>query len=323
MLKLPYLSPSSIQLFKQDIEQFYIRYASKRPRDPQTDAMAVGSAFDAFIKAELGDIDFETVFKSQVEEQWHTEARTWGEGVFNMYRDTGALEDLKADFLTCGGHDVCLEVEGDITRLVGREGLWELDGVGVPYVDGLSDTRKTLAETETVPLRGKPDIVFSGANGHGILDWKVNGYHSKWGASPKTGYLRIRGGRHHGEHHKNVIPVKWGDIIIGGELQHVDLGWAQQLAIYGWLSGFPVGEEFLVCIDQLIYRKGNGRVAEFRCVIGGAWQLGFFNEICKIWEIVNSDHVFRDMSKEESQGREEVLSASLPVDDDFSNLLGA
>ena len=290
MLNLPYLSPSSIALWQKNQEEFYVKYASKRPREPQTDAMSVGSAFDTFIKAELGQLSNEEradLYVKQVEPQWREQAEEWGEANMSLYRECGALDDLRADFKSCGGTGVKLDIEGDITANVGG-----------------------------VPMRGKPDIVFTSEIGHGILDWKVNGYLSKWGASPKAGYLRLRGGKGNGGCHKNVIPVKWrNDIIIGGVLEHVALDWAQQLAIYGWLSGFPIGEEFLVCIDQLVWRKGAGRVAEFRCVISPEWQRRFYEEICTIWEIVTSDHVFRSLSKQESQEREGVLSLTLSAED--------
>ncbi len=294
-LSLSYLSPSSIGLFEQDVETFYIRYASERKREPQTNAMAVGSAFDALVKGALGGLGVDetlALYKGQVEEQWHREAAVWGRECYELYGDCGAYDDLVSDMcLYSGVGDIAdpaldVSIETDVTKVVHDKNI------------------------TGVPLRGKPDFIFSGPLGHGILDWKVNGYFSA--ASPKPGYLRIRGGKHRGECHKKVLPKKLRPgVTIGGQLEDVDTSWARQLAIYGWLAGFSVGDDFLVAIDQLVWRKGAGRVAEFRGIIGAEWQKKLYTRITEIWEIVNSGHVFRDMSREESQAREATLSMSV------------
>ena len=55
-MRMPeYLSPTSLNVWKRDQEQFYLQYlAEKRPpREPQTQPMAVGAAFDAYVKSYL------------------------------------------------------------------------------------------------------------------------------------------------------------------------------------------------------------------------------------------------------------------------------
>ena len=101
-----YLSPTSINLYYKDPEEFYIRYLSefKPPRPPQTQPMAIGSAFDAFVKSYLHeklfgkgkDPRFEprTLFEVQVEPQHHSWAWRHGEKAFEFYRQSGALADL-------------------------------------------------------------------------------------------------------------------------------------------------------------------------------------------------------------------------------------
>src|SRR6266404_6874123 len=78
-IDMEYLSPSSIGLFFSDLKEFYMHYLcpEKPPRDPQTAAMACGSAFDAYVKSYLYEnligkdpkFEFDTIFQAQVEAQ--------------------------------------------------------------------------------------------------------------------------------------------------------------------------------------------------------------------------------------------------------------
>jgi len=55
-MRIPaYLSPSALGVFEKDREQYYLKYLAdnRPPRMPQTEPMAVGSAFDAFVKSYL------------------------------------------------------------------------------------------------------------------------------------------------------------------------------------------------------------------------------------------------------------------------------
>src|SRR5258708_7515052 len=100
-----YLSPSSINLFYQDQDEFYLRYISavKPPRPPQSLPMAAGSAFDAFVKSYLYEkiigkrdpkFDLQTLFEAQVDPQIRTESWPVGEYLFKQYQKSGALADL-------------------------------------------------------------------------------------------------------------------------------------------------------------------------------------------------------------------------------------
>lgn len=50
-----YISPSALKTFEKDAADYYIKYLcpTRVPRMPQTEPMAVGSAFDAFVKSFL------------------------------------------------------------------------------------------------------------------------------------------------------------------------------------------------------------------------------------------------------------------------------
>ncbi len=282
---IKYLSPSSIGRFERNAEDFYIHYMTERPRDAQTDAMAAGSAFDAFIKAELLDTDVEPILKSQVEPQWLEQSYNWGEHLLLQYVQLGAYRDLQCDLEVLGEYSV----ESDITDTV-----------------------------HDVPLRGKPDLV----GDNFILDWKVNGYFSKYNKSPEKGFVRLRGLRHSGECHKMVTPMLWNGVMVSNyNLDGVQEDWARQMAIYGWLSKFEVGDEFLIGIDQLVCKPGvppSIRVAEHRSFLGRDYQIRLMSRIQEIWEIINSDHFFRDMSKDQSQEREATLRRTVdPVLQEF------
>src|SRR4051812_6811821 len=97
MREVKYLSYSGMSLYYKDPEAFYVRYLSENrpPREPQNAPMAVGSAFDAYVKSYLyarlvgkGDPkhEFEFMFESQVEKQCRDVARVDGKAVFEFYK---------------------------------------------------------------------------------------------------------------------------------------------------------------------------------------------------------------------------------------------
>ena len=100
------LSYSSLSLFEKDIEEFYMRYLADKaaPRLPQEPPMAVGSAFDAFVKAALHSqlfgvssnpqFEFGAIFESQVEPQCRDFALKAGKHIWKCYKLTGAYEEL-------------------------------------------------------------------------------------------------------------------------------------------------------------------------------------------------------------------------------------
>src|SRR6185436_14755744 len=135
-------------------------------------------------------------------------------------------------------------------------------------------------------LLGKPDVHFVNNADHTvILDFKVNGYCSKTGASPNAGYLRLRSaGVTNLGMHKNCQPMMHNGMMINiaSYLEDQDDDWARQLSIYAWLCGCPVGSDFLVAIDQLACKPNAGglpsiRVAEHRTRVSNAFQWKTFD----------------------------------------------
>lgn len=303
MRKLNYLSPTSLTIYNEDKIRFYLLYLAdnKCPREPQTEPMAIGSSFDAFVKNYLHEklfgkafdarFDLQTLFEAQVETSRRTKAWEDGKHVFELYKQSGALTDMMA------------ELNSSITTP-----RFEFDLMGV--VDHQREgVEKKLG---AVTFLGKPDLFYTNKqNGRIVHDWKVNGYYSKSGASPVSGYVRIREIGKPYTAHKNAFPMMWKGTMINKAqtLDMVKVDWAQQITIYSWILGEPVGsQEFAASIDQIVCRpsgvsKPNIRFAEHRTRISESFQLGVYETAQKAWHNINSGHFFPEMSLEDSQKR--------------------
>src|SRR3990172_6641561 len=233
-MRIPeYLSPTSLAMWKQDQEMFYLQYlAEKRPpREAQTQPMAVGAAFDAYVKSYLYNkilpggpltdrFQFVKIFEEQVEVQNRSWALDAGWEVMELYKKSGALADL----------------------------VFELER-------GRSEPRFEFvvrAVVGDVPLLGKPDVWYVNVEGQPIiLDWKVNGYCGQ-GRSPSKGYVRLRGPSGSlGQSHKDALIYKEHGVLVNSAhpLEAVDESWATQISTYAWLCGANVGDNFIVAID--------------------------------------------------------------------------
>ena len=154
---------------------------------------------------------------------------------------------------------------------------------------------------------------------HVILDWKVNGYYSTRTTSPMQGFVRLRDCGTDRGCHKNAQPmfVNGTLINVAQALEDCNSDWARQLAIYAWLLGEEIGGNFVVAIDQLVCKPDHPRptlrVAAHRTQIRKDHQWKIYQEAETLWEIVHSDHIFRDMTKEESQAKCQLLDGMSEV----------
>lgn len=331
MKTIEYISPTRVNMWRRDPEQFYLKYLSDAakdlPKDPQTQPMAIGSAFDAYCKSFLHNelcehhkqtpderFNIDNIFNAQVEEPLRDWAKDHGTYIFEQYRSSGALYDL------------LLEIKRTPTPESVR---FEFEVKGA--VSGVREAMST--KIGNVILLGKPDMSFTNHEGHQvILDWKVNGYCSPNPASPMTGYVRMRAaGRHEYGSHKQARITMYNGMKINfiHKLNDLNKDWATQLAIYSWLMGNPVGGDAIFAIDQVVCSPNPTvgglpqlRFAEHRLLIDGEWQVQLFREICNMWDVITSDHIFRDMSYEESKARcailDEMAEASGDDSPDFS-----
>lgn len=303
-MRMPkYLSPTSIALFYQSEEEFYLRYLTDKspPKMPQTDPMAVGSAFDAHVKSYIYEkfygkkdpaFELETILTAQVEPQNRDKAIEAGRYCFECYTKYGSLADLMLELDQASDNPrMEFKVEGRVTH---------------------------DATVEGVPLSGKPDLYFKTRDGaHVIYDWKVNGYYGNGNTSPKPGYIMVRGDASFNKlnaPHKDAQIFRDKGIMLNAAqyLEHINDDWANQLSVYGWLMGEPVGGDFIVGIDQLVFSnalpaKPKCRIAAQRCRISATYQQQWFAKVSWVWTVLQSNHIFRGLSKEDSLARQTML----------------
>ena len=310
MKKLPYLSPSSLSLWESDKEAFYLKHLAevRPPRIPQVDYMAVGSAFDAYVKSALYEdlfgkgtnpqFEFDAIFTEQVEEQNRDFALKAGEYTMVSYICSQAYYDLLADLQES-------EFEPQF--------VFRLDKV----LNG-------------VPLMGKPDCRYIHESGaHIILDWKVNGFCSKYGSTPYKYYALIRDGwrpkgikpsRNCNNSHKGYKAIVYKGVTIGSHfMEETSKDWADQLSLYSWMLNEPVGgENIIFCVDQIACKRRKDefpllRIANHRAKVSKKWQEILLQRLTTCWQTINSNHVFRSVSKEESIERQEILELEAKV----------
>lgn len=280
-----HISPSGLSCYRKDPTDFYLRYLSpNRPaKEGQTKAMALGSAFDAFVKSYLhtqlfgpsDDYELRRLFEMQVEAPRRDEAWKLGQQMFDQYKKLGALVDI---LNLLGSASAKPRFEINITNSI-RAG--------------------------EVVLNGRPDLFFISEQGVPvILDWKVNGYYSKSGHSPMPCYVKLRDGGFPKAHAKVIRDVFKGVVIAQGhDFESLALDWATQTTVYAWLCGQEIESQFVTQIHQLVCRPTGMRVAEYSSLISSGFQSKLYEELCALWEIAHSDHFFRDMTPEQSRER--------------------
>lgn len=296
MRKPKYLSPSAIETFflKPDQSEYYLKYLAddRPPPFPQTDAMSVGSSFDAYVKAELvsdlgltlDGFDLDTLFTTQVEEHNRDFALSAGATCMEAYKTSGAYRRLLHQLQH------------------GSEVQFEFTAIG------------TVLD---VPVRGKPDLQYRNEAGAIIIvDWKVNGFCSKSGASPKKGYVLCMDGWHgapsrsHNSIHKDAHLMRIGgiDINIASFFEDVDERWARQLSTYGWLGGEEIGSNFILQIEQLACNpKGQIRCATHAGRSSKEFQHKVSKQYQTAWKAINEGHIFTDLTYEQNKAMCEKL----------------
>lgn len=316
---ITYLSPSSINLFYQDQDEFYMRYIcqEKPPRPPQTLPMAAGSAFDAFVKSYLHEslfgkgydpkFDLKTLFEAQVESQLRDQSWSVGEYLFKQYQKSGALADLMT------------ELSQAITKP-----MFEIEVKGV--IDGYREG--VTKDISGVVFLGKPDVFYINKYGtHVILDWKTTGFYGRYNKSPTKGYVRLRSLGQVNQNmyriescHNSCVPLMHKGIMINAALylENINPDWACQLTIYALLCGCSLGEDFIVAIDEIcclglkrIQYEGHDypevRIAEHRLRVHPDTQYKILAKAQHMWELVHSEHFFRDIDLEQSKKKCQYL----------------
>jgi len=305
MRKPEHLSPTSLGIFIKNPQEYYLTYLSdnRPPREPQTQPMAAGSAFDAYVKSYLYErlfgkndpkFELDAIFTAQVVPHNRDWGRPVGLHLFELYKRSGALGNLMLDLQkSISEPRFELEVKGTINGY--REGV----------------TKNMLG----VPFLGKPDIFYINSQGaHVIFDWKVSGYCADRTTTPLKGYVRLHDGSVNKGQHKEAQLININGILVNvaQSLDELHEDWARQLSIYGWLCGEDIGGDFIVAIDQLACKavpdsRPAIRVAEHRSRVRSEFQWNVYSQAQYAWELINSDHFFRDVSKEDSEARCRLL----------------
>ncbi|MHB8108137.1 MAG: hypothetical protein ACYDH4_12035 [Candidatus Cryosericum sp.] len=296
------LSYSSLTLWEKQPEEFYIKYLSNHaaPRLPQTPPMAVGSAFDGFVKSTLAyalygcgmsaQFEFGTIFESQVEPQCRDFALTAGKVAFKAYKLCGAYDDLLS-----------------LLRKSIEPPRFEF-------------TVNSLVNG--VPFTGKPDVRFVLDLGQGripcVFDFKVRGYCGKGNTSPSKGYMTCLDGfvgkpsRSQGKEHELFKAMDFRGLTINsGFMEFCNSEYSDQLTLYSWLLGENIGDENTVLgIEELCAKAGTPptlRYARHRGRVKADYQRKLAERVSTCWQAITSGHIFTDLSREDNDARCEVL----------------
>jgi len=315
------LSYSAFTLYEKDCEEYYLKYLSENrpPRLPQLQPMAVGSAFDAEVKASMHAVlfgagsdpkyTFEALYEAQVEPQNRDFARGPGRICLDAYKLSGSYDDM--------------------LKLLQK-------AIEPPKFESTVETPLPNG----VPWTGKPDLRFvlqlpGFDRVNFIHDWKVKQYCSKSAGRPSKGYALWRDGydpvarkahatksfpqgKHSDSHmceHTNYMAADHrGFTVNAGNMEHCNDEYAAQVTSYGWQLGETPGDEgFVISIDELCCKPAEPfpliRVAQHRGRVGRDFQLDLLKRIGKCWEAIESGHVFQDMTREENDSRIELLDA--------------
>lgn len=305
------LSYSAVAKYYSDTDEFFLTYlaGNRAPRLPQEDYMAVGSAFDAYVKSTLHSalfgpgsdpkFEFSSIFEEQVEKQnWDFGLRA-GKHIWRSYVTSGAYDEL-LKLLT-----LSIEPPQFETKI---EGIVE----GVPF-NGKPDLRFRLQLPGFDPVRV-------------ILDWKCKGYCSKHGASPSKGYALCRDcykvpegkkqSQSHGKEHKQYLSTNFRGLDVNTVyMETCNEDYSQQVSTYGWLLGETPGDETVVVwVDEIVAKYMDGlppllRVANHRARVSREYQLKWLDRIKTCWNAIQTGHIFQDISREDSDSRCEVLDS--------------
>jgi hypothetical protein len=273
------ISPSSYALWVKDKRCWWARYVSKNSeREPQGKPQSAGSAFDAYVKGALyqdilGIKDmFEKLFLDSVEPQNRDEARSVGANLFQRYIEVGAYADIVADMRDATEIHMEVSIKGE--NIYG------------------------------IPSTGKPDLWYIGKDKVTIVvhDWKVNGFYSKSGTSPKPGYVRSKAEAAHGGRTKLLTSTMHPALTLPVGSEYLDTAagaeWPQQITQYGWMLGT---EEVLGSIHQLTFRNGSMRVTEYAGLINPTFRETLKQGLTQMWIDITDGHPFKELEYDACQ----------------------
>jgi len=265
-----YLSPSSLMAYEGQPNKFYLQRMAPDPfpYDPQGAAAAVGSAFDAYVKCEIAG-------------KLNIVLNTWK----IVYGDCFLKDKKHLESLSLLELMLHLNVDGqhkEMAQAAGRDLFQRYKKLALDSLDWNQIEINKLIYIDGIPIKMKGDAAVwdDDFDGPVPLDWKVIGYTSASGASPKKGYRNIYESFKVNPSHKSFYPEI--------DMETIDPKWAVQLAVYGWGEGIEVGTDFPAYIDALVVRPKGMRVARYRAWIKKDFQLRLKERFEKAWEDIRS-----------------------------------
>ena len=158
-----FLSPSCIGSYFRDWDGWYDRYILRMPSEPQSPAMGLGSAFDAFVKWGI----VERLGKGRCEFPYDSLEECYEDQVAKHLDIEAVAKEIYDDYVD----------KGMMRRLFNRRRDGKLVHAKMECLT-LADVK--LSDGTVVTIGGYPDAILTYENGKRyILDWKINGYFSK------------------------------------------------------------------------------------------------------------------------------------------------
>lgn len=270
------ISPTNFQLWRENKMAWWAKYAVKNlDREPQTLPMSLGSAFDSMVKGELYEIllgqkgMFEQLFEASVEKHNRDQILPTAKLVYEEYKRLGGVANIAADLRNAT--EIHMEVS----------------------VKGMSNIG--------VQLNGKPDLWYIGRDGKTIVihDWKVNGYFSASGTSPKPGYTRTYGGSGRINNAISQSHPALTRAVSTEYFETVGQDWAVQECMYSWMLGCEDINNVICSIDQLTFRNGTQRVTSYAGLLGQKFVDDLKDEVIQMDQDIRDGHPFKDKSLED------------------------
>ena len=268
MSNIQRISPTMLSTLESD-EVAWIRTYIYGEREPQNEAMAAGSAFDAFIK-------------------WHLH----GQSVATQEAISALIEDKVlwgvSEENTDYGRRIGRYLFDEYVKLHGVEFLKEEIGQAQVFMEETVQGIMTY-KGHAVPIGGKPDLFWHKEQGGGLVpcirDWKVSqikkdkptivkGYHRLCLPAAGVSVPRVA--------EVTDIPNVYHHKEIVRDLPSILPRESTQLCMYAWLCGVPVGEPIDGGIDRLVGMPL--RLVTYRGVIGVAFQQQLAERLILAWD---------------------------------------
>lgn len=277
-----YLSPSSLVQFEKNPNRFYLeRMAPNRiEKEPQSPAGGAGSAFDVLIKTALAErLDNLAVVKQRIlDDLYNPEDK-------NKYRDVPFKEMF---------YEISVEEQNRELVRSTAEKLCALYKSSVFYKDtpftDIEIHRHFNVLNSGVPIFMKLDAVVNYGS-YEPFDWKVQGYGSASGASPKPGYKMIQ------DESGNLLGCH-KDYRTDISIHSIDERWGDQLTTYGWGLGHPPLTPFKVYVDALIIRPTGVRIARYEGWVTLEAQKNLLRRYEHAWAMIKSGEFLKTLCSE-------------------------